>query len=175
MMVKEKIIFWPLLGLLTGVLAFGVFSRGDTKKATEELSREIDKAMEMNASESKRAKILWDVENLKDKDMTSNYKEITERGPFFRIVSEIKPVKKEAVPVKKVEKKPLFKYKGRVMMGEKVMVIIENQGTGKSSFVKEGDVIGDFLIMSITEQEVMLRKKGGEEIVLRAEKKKDKE
>jgi hypothetical protein len=52
------------------------------------------------------------------------------------------------------------------MMGSKVMVIIEDQGTGKSSFVREGDMIGDFLVSGIDEDRVVLKKKDGEEVIL---------
>ncbi|MBU1006538.1 MAG: hypothetical protein KKH08_02960, partial [Candidatus Omnitrophica bacterium] len=63
--------------------------------------------------------------------------------------------------------------------GQKVMVVIEDVGTGKSFFAQEGDMAGDFLVLRIDDKEVTLKKKGGEEIVLGVYKKdqeiKDKE
>jgi hypothetical protein len=69
------------------------------------------------------------------------------------------------VPLKEEEpKKPVFDYKGRRRLGNKVIVIIEDQNTGKSFSVKEGDTTDGFTVLSIGEKEITLRKKDGEEI-----------
>ncbi|MBU4201665.1 MAG: hypothetical protein KKB85_00760, partial [Candidatus Altiarchaeota archaeon] len=79
--------------------------------------------------------------------------------------------KVEVIPLKEEPKGPIFKYKGRVMMGSTVMVIIEDHGTGKSTFVKEGDMVGDFMVLRIDDKEVALKKRGGEEVILSTVKK----
>ncbi len=60
----------------------------------------------------------------------------------------------------------MYAYKGRMMVGNKVIVIIEDQNTGKSLSVKEGDTAGGFTVLSIGEKEIRIRKKDGEEIAI---------
>ena len=55
-------------------------------------------------------------------------------------------------------------------MGSKIMVVIEDQGTGKSLFLEEGDSIGDFKVVDIEEKEVVLKQEGGKEIILKSVK-----
>ena len=71
--------------------------------------------------------------------------------------------------------KPMFVYKGRMMLGARVIVIIEDQNTGKSFSVKEGDMAGDYTVLSIGEKEIRLKKKDGEEITIATLKEEKKE
>jgi len=173
-MIKEKLIFWPLLGVFICTVAFGFFSRGNEKEAADELLQEIELATKKSIAKKKLVRDKWDIKNVKALDTIDGYKAILKRSPFFRVVSEKKVKKLEIITVEKKPKKPLFKYKGRVMMGSKIMVIIEDRGTGKSFFLQEGDMVGDFKVVVIGEKEVMLRQKGGKEIVLKSVKKEKK-
>lgn len=165
-------IFLPLLAIFIGISLFGFLSQGARKEAKDELLRDIEQATKKSAVEKKAfLKDRWNFDSLTAVDTIDGYRFLLERSPFFRVVTEQKLKTKEAITLKEEPKKPLFKYKGRVMMGSKVMVIIEDQGTGKSSFVQEGDMVGDFLVLRVDEKEVALKKKGGEEIVLSAVKK----
>lgn len=172
MIVKEKLIFWPLATVFIGILVFGFVSQGKKEEATKDLLKEIEVATKKNMAKKKAKKDKLDVKMVKAEDNLNAYELLLKRSPFFRVrdTSEIKKV--EVIPLKKEEpKKAILKYKGRAMMGSKVMVVIEDQGTGKSFFVQEGDMIGDFLVVAIDEKEVTLKKKGGEEIILSAAKK----
>jgi len=172
-MLKEKMVFWPLLGVFIAILIFGLTSQGKREEATEELLQDIELMTKRSMAKKKATKRSWDLDGMKAVDVLDSYNVLLERSPFFRVVSqeEIKEIK--TIPLKEEPKDPVFKYKGRVMMGSEVMVIVEDQGTGKSSFVKEGDMVGDFLVLRIDEKEVVLKKSGGEEVVLSAVKKEE--
>ena len=63
------------------------------------------------------------------------------------------------------------------VLGAKIIVIIQDQNTGKSFSVKEGDLAGDYTVMSIDDKEIRLKKKDEEEIAIstvREEKKEEK-
>lgn len=170
-MIKEKIIFWPLLVVFIGVLIFGFTSQGKKKEAKDELLQDIELATKKSMAKKKALKDRWNFDKIKTEDTLDVYGLLLERSPFFRVRSKEKVKKVEVIPLKEEPKEPLFKYKGRVTMGSTVKVIIEDHGTGKSFFVQEGDMIGDFLVLRVDEKEVALKKKGGEEIVLSAVKK----
>jgi len=169
-MIKEKIIFWPLVAVFIGVLIFGFFSQDKKKEATQELLQDIELATKKSRAKKKaQLKDMWDFDIIKTQDVAGDYEALLERSPFFRVRHEPLVVV-EPLPVKAEKKELILKYKGRVVMGEKVMVVIEDQGTGKSHFVEVGDKVGDFEVLRISEKEVALQKKGGEEIVLKAKK-----
>ncbi len=174
MITKERIIFWPLLAIAIGIFIFGFISQGKKKEALDGLLKDIESATKKSKAKKKALiKDKWDFEDVKVKDSMSAYELLLKRSPFFKVVPEGGIKKIEPIVVEKEKpREPMFKYKGRVMMGEKVMVVIEDQGTGKSYFAKEGDTIGDFLVSSIDDKEVVLHKKGGDEIVLSVAKKK---
>jgi hypothetical protein len=174
-MIKEKLIFWPLLAVFIGILIFGFLSQEKKKEATKDLLQDIEVASKKTRAKIKAEKDKWDFEIVKAQDTVEAYKLLLKRSPFFRVGEEVKVKKVEVIPVKEEPKKTVLKYKGKVMMGSKVMVIVEDEGTGKSHFVQEGDMVGDFLVERIDEKEVALKKKGGEEIILSVVKKEKEE
>ena len=173
MMIKEKVIFLPLLAIFTGILLFGFSSKGKREVATEELLQDIELAIKKSKAKAKDFKDKWDLDKIEAADSVDRYGPISKRSPFFREASKKIVKKVEPILVKEEPKEPLFSYKGRVTMGAKVMVIIEDHGTGKSFFAQEGDMVGDFLVSRVEEKEVVLRKEGEEEIVLKAVKKEE--
>lgn len=174
MIIKEKVIFWPLLVVFIGILISGLSSQGKKREATEELLQDIEQATKTSIAKKKASfKDMWDIDTVKAVDTLDGYRILLKRSPFFRVSPEKKVKKIEVVDIKEKPKEPILKYKGKVVMGTKVMVVIEDQGTGKSFFVQEGDRVGDFLVYSIDEKEVVLKKKGGEDLRLRAVKKQE--
>jgi hypothetical protein len=173
MMIREKMIFWPLAAVFTGILILGFTSQGNKKSAVEELMRDIELATKKSKARIKEDMNKLDFAKIKGIDDIGDYKLLLKRSPFFRVRPEEKAKKTEPIPVKEPPKKAILKYKGKVVMGSKVMVIIEDQGTGKSSFAQEGDMIGDFLVSGIDEARVVLKKKDGEEVILNVVKKED--
>lgn len=174
MIAKEKIIFWPLVVIFIGILFFGFISQGKNEEAAKELLKEIESATKKSKAKNKVQESKWDLEAVKAANTADSYALLLKRSPFFKVVDEKEASTAEPIVVEKEEpKEAILKYKGKVMMGSKVMVVIEDQGTGKSFFVKEGDMVGDFLVLRIDDKEVALKKKGGEEVVLSAVKKKE--
>ena len=175
MIAKEKIVFWPLAAVFIGMLVFGFVAQEKKEEATKDLLKDIELATKKSRAKKKAIKDKIDLDTIRLEDTLENYKLLVKRSPFFRL-SEDKPKvqKVEVVPVKKKPKKAALKYKGSVKMGSRVMVVIEDQGTGKSFFVKEGDTVADFLVVTIDEKEVTLTKEGGEKIILSAVKKENK-
>ena len=173
-MVKEKIIFWPLLAVFIGIVAFGFFSQGSKDTSGEDLLQELELTAKKAKSKNKNdVSVMKDIDKLKIADTLDSYTLLLKRSPFFKVRPKVQTKVTEPILVKKIAKQVVLKYKGRVIMGSNVMVIIEDQGTGKSTFVKEGDKVGDFEVLSIDEARVVLKKKGGEEIILSATKKQE--
>lgn len=152
-------------------MIFGLTSQGNKKAAVEELMQDIELATKKSKAKIKEEKDKWDFVKIMAADEIDSYKPLIKRSPFFRVRDEEKVKKAEPVQIKEPPKKAVLKYKGRVMMGSKVTVVIEDQGTGKSFFVQEGDVVGDFLVSKIDEKRVVMKKKGGEELILNAVRK----
>ena len=180
MMAKEKLIFWMLLPVLAAVIFIGVNVQERKKASTDEFLKDIESVTAKAKSKKNTVKDAWDIEGLKKQAAAGDYPSLMEGSIFFRPVSEAKPEgRQEAIPLKQEEPpKPVFVYKGRMMLGSKVIVIIEDQNTGKSFSVKEGDATGDFTVLSIGEKEIRIKKKDGEEVTVstvKEEKKEEKE
>ena len=177
MIIKEKIIFLALLPVLIATLVIGMNMQETKKKSTDEFLKDIESVTEKAKAKKKAAKDSWDIDGLKKQETMEDYHALAEKDIFSRPVSEVKEVTKgDIIPLKEEEpKKPLFVYKGRMALGAKVIVIIEDQNTGKSFSVKEGDSTGEFVVVSIGDKEILLRKNSGEEIVISAVKEEKKE
>lgn len=168
MIIKEKIILFALVPALAAVIVFGINARERTMQSSEEFLKDIESVTEKAKAKKKTTKDTWDIEALKKQEAPEDYSASGKRSIFFRPVSEVKvETKGEIIPLKEEEpKKPMYAYKGRMMVGNKVIVIIEDQNTGKSLSVKEGDTLGGFTVLSIGEKEIRIRKKDGEEIAI---------
>jgi len=180
MITKEKIIFLALLPALAAILVIGMKMQEAKKKSTGEFLKDIESVTEKAKAKKKTARDSWDIDGLKKQETMEDYPLLAERDIFSRPVSEAKEeTKGDIIPLKEEEpKKPLFVYKGRMTLGARVIVIIEDQNTGKSFSVKEGDSAGEFVVVSIGDKEVLLKKISGEEIIIstvKEEKKEEKE
>ncbi len=179
MIAKEKAIFWILMPALVATLGVGFNAQEKKKQLSDEFLKDIESVTEKAKSKKKVAQDNWDIEGLKKQETSEDYPALIERSIFFRPVSEVKDEGgRDIIPLKEEEPvKPMFVYKGRMMLGTRIIVIIEDQNTGKSFSVKEGDMAGDYTVLSIDEKEIRLRKKDGEEIAistLKEEKKEEK-
>lgn len=179
MIIKEKLIFWLLVPVLVATIGIGFNAQEKKKQLSDEFLKDMESMTEKAKSKKKVAKDSWDIEGLKRQETSKDYPALMERSIFFRPVSEVKDEgNRDIVPLKEEEPiKPMFVYKGRMMLGARVIVIIEDQNTGKSFSVKEGDMAGDYTVLSIDENEIRLKKKDGEEIAistLKEEKKEEK-
>ena len=177
MIAKEKAIFWLLVPVLVATIGIGFNAQEKKKQLSDEFLKDIESVTEKAKSKKKTAKDNWDIEGLKKQETSEDYPALMERSIFFKPVSEIKDEgNRDIIPLKEEEPaKPMFVYKGRMMLGARVIVIIEDQNTGKSFSVKEGDMAGDYTVLSIGEKEIRLKKKDGEEIVISTLKEERKE
>jgi hypothetical protein len=177
MIIREKIIFWLLLPVLTVIIIIGFNVQDKKKKSSDEFLQDIETVTEKAKAKKKITADNWDLEGLKKQDTPEDYSSLAERAIFSKPVSEIKADKKEDTAVIKEEepKQAVFVYKGRMTLGDKIIVIIEDVNTGKSFSVKEGDSTDDFTVLSISEKEVKIKKKSGEEIAIPTIKEEKKE
>lgn len=167
MITKEKIIFLALLPALIAILVIGIKTQETKKKSTGEFLKDIESVTEKAKAKKKAAGDSWDIDGLKKQETIEDYPLLAERDIFSRPVSEMKEeIKRDIVPLKEEPKRPLFVYKGKMTLGARVIVIIEDQNTGKSFSVKEGDSAGEFVVVAIGDKEILLRKNSGEEIVI---------
>lgn len=168
MIIREKLIFWFLLSVLIAAIAIGIHVQEKKRQSSDEFLKDIESVTEKAKAKKKTVKDIWDTEGLNKKESLEDYSALVERDIFFRLVSKVKDENKaDIIPLKEEEpEKPVFVYKGRMMLGAKIIVIVEDQNTGKSFSVKEGDAAGDFTVLSIDEKEIRLKKKDGEEIAI---------
>lgn len=177
MIIRERLIFWLLLPLLIATIAAGINAQEKKKKTSDEFLKDIESVTEKAKAKKKITADNWDMEGLKEREAPEDNSFLVERGIFSKPVSEVKEEQKEGITLLKEEepKKPKFGYKGRMTLGDKIIVIIEDENTGKSFSVKEGDSADDFTVLSIDEKEIRLKKKDGEEVVISAVKGEKKE
>ena len=162
--VKEKLIFLALLSILILVGVFWVLSPPRKVVVQQEVvlpegpSRHPEVEM-----------VKLDIAKLETIKPLADYKSILTRSPFFKFVPpppEVAPgMEMEGVPVPK--KREQFVYKGRVVIGEDVKVIIEEVESGEVYFVGKGDKVSDYMLSEVSEKEVVLRASDGREIKLK--------
>ncbi|MFA5388136.1 MAG: hypothetical protein WC312_00075 [Candidatus Omnitrophota bacterium] len=176
MIIREKLIFWFTLPLLAAVIAAGINMQEKKRQSSDEFLQDIEAVTEKARAKKKTAETIPDIDGLKAQEAIEDYALLMERGIFSKPVSETGEEKEEAVVLKKEEpEKPMFVYKGRMTLGDKVIVIIQDESTGKSFSVKEGDVTEGFTVLRVGEKEIMLKKKDGEEVMVPTVKEEKKE
>jgi len=177
MIIRGKLISGLLLLLLIATIVIGINAQEKKKKTSDEFLKDIESMAETAKAKKKITADSWDMEGLKKLETPEDNSFLAERGIFSKPVSEVKDEKKEGIVFLKEEepKKPKFVYKGRMTLGDRIIVIIEDENMGKSFSVKEGDSAGDFTVLSIDKKEIRLRKKDGEEIAVSMVKEQKKE
>ena len=177
MIIRGKLIFWILLPVLAAIITIGINVQEKKKQSSDEFLKDIESVTEKAKAKKKIAMNNLDLDGLKKQSVSEDYSFLIEKGIFFRPVSEVKNERKEDIVTLKEEepKKPMFVYKGRMNIGGRVIVIIEDDNTGKSFSVKEGDATDNFTVLSIDEKEIRLKKKDGEEIAVPTVKEEKKE
>lgn len=168
MIIREKLISLLLLPVLAAIIIIGINVQEKKKLASDEFLKDIESVTEKAKAKKKIAADNWDMDSLKKHQTSEDYSFLIERGIFSKPVSETPDEKKEVIISLKEEepKKPVFVYKGRMALGDRIIVIIEDKNTGKSFSVKEGDTTDNFTVLSIGEKEIRLKKKDGEEIAV---------
>ena len=104
-MLKEKIVFWPLLAVFIVIVIFGLGSQGKKKEATGELLKDIELATKKTMAKKKAVTEKWDFDEIKAVDILEAYKLLMERSPFFKVVPEGEVAEKvEVIPLKEEPK-----------------------------------------------------------------------
>ena len=174
----EKFIFWLLLPVLFAAVIIGANIQEKKRQSSDEFLKDIESVTEKAKAKKKIAADSHDIEGLKKQETSVDYASLMEKGIFLKPFSEVKDEEKTGVviPLKEEEpEKPVFVYKGRMTLGGNIIVIIEDENTGKSFSVKEGDATDSFTVLGIGEKEIRLKKKDGEEIAISMIKEQKKE
>ncbi|MBL7085130.1 MAG: hypothetical protein ISS43_03355 [Candidatus Omnitrophica bacterium] len=98
----------------------------------------------------------------------SSYEGMLKRSPFFKVQpkrARATKTRPEVLPVE--EMAPVFVYKGKIAAGNRLVVIIEQTRSGETFMVAEGEGLDGHKVLDITDTEVILSKKGEENIVLK--------
>lgn len=159
--VKEKLIFWTLLGILVFLVIFlGLRSRKVIMPEEVTLPEGATKYPEVE-------RVKLDLAKLETLRPLAEYKSVLTRSPFFKFVPPPPGVEPgmEGVPVPK--KREQFVYKGRAVIGEVVKVIIEEVESGEVYFVGKGDKVSNYKLSEVSEKEVVLMASDGKEIQLK--------
>ncbi|MCX5692696.1 MAG: hypothetical protein NTX47_03320 [Candidatus Omnitrophica bacterium] len=177
MIIREKFIFWLLLPVSFAAIMIGINVQEKKRQSSDEFLKDIESVTEKAKAKKNIAADNQDIDGFKKQETSEDYSFLMERGIFLKPVSEVKDERKtDIIPFKEEEpKKPAFVYKGRMTLGGSVIAIIEDENTGKSFSVKEGDTADNFTVLGIDEKEIRLIKKDGEEIAISTVKEEKKE
>ena len=160
----RKVIFWIFLFAL-GLAVVGRLSMRGNRLKRENPIQPNKKLEEIRANEEK---IKLDLSELHRTIPFPPF--LLKRSLFFRVrvpipqVAPGGPEKKEEIliPTSEVKKVEPFSYKGKGKIKGRAVVFIEDNYTGKVYFVGKGDMVGDYKILDITEEEVVLCKESQE-------------
>jgi hypothetical protein len=165
---REKYIFFILTAVIFGLLIGAVTGKKEEGEITaEELAvrRKLDLASQEKLILPERI----DITAIQDLASFSAYEGMLKRSPFARFESKIGKaarVEKE-LPSAVEDQTPQFIYKGRIASGNKLVVIIEQTRSGEVVMVSQGQGVDGYKVLDISDTEVILSKKGEENIVLK--------
>jgi hypothetical protein len=156
---------WILLFALSLAAIARLFSAGNYRLKTDNPIQPSKRTEEIKAKEEK---IKLDINELRKP--ISFPSSLAKRSPFFRVrvpalkVAPGEPMRKEEIliPTTEVKKIEPFSYKGKGKIKGRAVVFIEDNWTRKVYFVGKGDILGDYKVLDITEEEVVLFKEDRE-------------
>ena len=164
---KEKYIFFTLL-IIAAVMMIG---SGIGTKAKAEISaqeRVLEKRLKRAATRQIAVAEKIDMDEVQNLVAFSYYEGMLRRSPFIKVQPKrARAAKREAPPVPVEEQTPVFLYKGKISAGSRLMVIIKQTRSGETFMVSSGESIDGYKVLDITDTEVILSKKGEEDIVLK--------
>jgi len=163
---KEKIIFFSLLTIALVML----ITTGAGKQAKGEIGAK-EKALERKLKRAAQKKLALptriDIDEIQDLVAFSHYEGMLKRSPFFKVQPRrAKAASGETIAVPVEEMTPTFLYKGKISAGNRLVVIIEQTRSGETLMVSRGESVDGYKVLDITDIEVILSKKGEENIVL---------
>lgn len=164
---KEKYIFFTLLLIALLVL----IGSGAGKKTKGEISAE-EKALERKLERAAQEKFVLsqkiNIDRVQNLVAFSHYERMLKRSPFFKVQPKQARAARAKAPLVPVEEQtPQFVYKGKIVVGNRLVVIIEQTRSGETLMASKGERIDGYILLDITDTEVILSKKGEENIVLK--------
>jgi len=164
---KEKYIFFTLL-IVALVMLIG---SGIGKGAKAEIGAQ-EKALEKRLKQVGQRQLTLpekiDLDKLQNLIAFSYYEGMWKRSPFLKVQPKrAQAAKAESVLLPVEEKTPVFVYKGKIVTGKRLVVIIEQTRLGETFMVSTGENIDGYKVLDITDTEVILSKKGTEDIILK--------
>lgn len=163
---REKYIFFTLCTIAL-VLLIGASVGKKTENEIGPKERALDKKTKRLSAKKIALPEKIDIEKVQDLIAFSSYEGMLKRSPFSKVkLKQPKPTqaKRAVLPVE--ESTPEFLYKGKIVAGNRLVVIIEETRTGRVSMVSKGDTVDGYKVLDILDTEVILSKKGEENIVL---------
>lgn len=154
------------------VATLSIFMEMDIKKHRR--SGQTAKGRSSAASQKKMAQFKpIEVSKIKKVKQLRDYSVITERNPFMPYTGVGLSKEKGTGSLEKPKKSsilsevPLFLYRGSVATNGVVKCAIEDVETKEVYFLKKGDAVGEYFVLDIQRDKVILsQKKGGEELVV---------
>ena len=164
---KEKYIFFTLLVIALGLLIGGRMNKGERLKISAK-----EQALEKRLKQAAQRKLLLpqeiDINKVQDLVAFSHYEGMLKRSPFFKVQrKQAKASNLKAAVLSVEDSTPVFLYKGKILSGKGMVVIIEQTRTGETLMVAKGENIDGYKVLDITDTGVILSKKGEENIVLK--------
>ena len=166
---KEKYIFFILLAIAAIMVDSGAISKqskGEISMGEQALEEKLELAAQKKVVLPEKVEL----NQVKNLEPSSYYEGLLRRSPFFRFAPKQaatkRPKPKRTEPMGE-EITPVFAYKGRISAGSRVVVIIEEVNSGETFMVAKNESVGGYKVLDITDTEVILSKKGEENIVLK--------
>ena len=164
---KERYIFFTLL-TITLILLIG---SAVNKKGKAEIGVE-EKVLETKLKRYGRKELVLaektDIDKVQDLVAFSYYEGMLKRSLFVKVQPKrAKAASAEAAVMPVEDKTPTFVYKGKIAAGNRLVVIIEQTRSGETLMVSKGEGVDGYKVLDITNTEVILSKKGEENIVLK--------
>ncbi len=163
---KEKYIFFTLLVIaLIMLIGTRVGRKAKDEINTEELA--IEKNLRRAAQRKPTLPEKIDIDKVQNLVAFSDYEGMLKRSLFLRVQprrAKAAETKIELLPVE--EATPVFVYKGRIASGNRLVVIIGQTRSGEVIMASIGEYVDGYKVLDITDTEVILSKKGEENIIL---------
>ena len=164
---KEKYIFFTLL-IIAAVMLIGSSIGRKAKAEISAEERALQKKLKRAAQRQLAGPEKIDIDKVQNLVAFSYYEGMLKRSPFIKVQPKRAQAAKTKMPLGPVEERtPVFVYKGRISARNRLVVIIEQTRSGETFMVSTGEDIDGYKVLDITNTEVILSKKGAENVILK--------
>lgn len=158
--IKEKIAFWGLFVLFVSIFSIGLLNYYSRHIDTDEWFAITGRDRAREGLKELIPPSGPGLDSILREIPESEYAALLERNIFFRYVSQ---AKKEGEATQKEtgrreEKEVAFLFKGKMVVNNRVVVILEESASKKTHLVGKGDVIGGYRVIDVKDDEVVISK-----------------